>query len=118
MRKQTPFIAFAAWIVTSSPIGIPTAQARQECVDAIPSNSQGHWSWRLIDGRKCWYQGKPMLSRSLLEWPAQGSAQPKSDTELTSAPPEKAHNPLDSQARAPDEPDTFESRWRAIRMMY
>jgi hypothetical protein len=118
MRKQTAFIAFAAWIVTSSAIGIPTAQARQECVAAMPSNPHGHWSWRLIDGRKCWYEGKPMLSRSLLEWRAQGSALPNAEAELISVLPERPHNPLDSQARAPDDPDTFEARWRAIRMMY
>jgi hypothetical protein len=118
MRKQAPFIAFAAWIVTSSAIGIPTAQARQECVDAMPSNPHGHWSWRMIDGRQCWYQGKPMLPRSLLEWRAQGSAQPNSETELTSVVPEKPRDPLDSQAWAPDDSDTFETRWRAIRLMY
>ena len=73
MRKQTPLIAFAACIATLSSIGIPTAQAKQKCSAAMPSNPHGYWSWRLIDGRKCWYEGKPMLSKSLLEWPAQAS---------------------------------------------
>jgi hypothetical protein len=61
MRKQTPLIAFAACIATLSSIGIPTAQAKQQCSAAMPSNPHGYWSWRLIDGRKCWYEGKPML---------------------------------------------------------
>ncbi|WP_244567621.1 hypothetical protein [Bradyrhizobium erythrophlei] len=116
MRAQTLLVAFAACIATFSSIGIPTAQAKQECSAATPSNSHGYWSWRLIDGRKCWYEGKPMLSKSLLEWPTQASAQPNSDREIKSAPPEKPGNPLDSQARAPDDPDTFEARWRAIGM--
>ncbi len=89
MRKQTPLIAFAACIATLSSIGIPTAQAKQECSAAIPSNPHGYWSWRLIEGRKCWYEGKPMLPKSLLEWPAQASAQPNSDEDLTSVLPEK-----------------------------
>ena len=118
MRKQTPLIAFAACIVTFSSIGIPTAQAKQKCSGAMPSHPHGYWSWRLIDGRRCWYEGKAMLSKSLLEWPAQASARPNSDRELTSALPEKQKpgNPLDSQARAPDNSDTFETRWRAIGM--
>jgi hypothetical protein len=118
MRKQTPSIAFAASIVVLSPIGIATGQARQACAAAMPTDPHGHWSWRLIDGRKCWYEGKPMLSRSLLQWPAQGSAQPNAEAELVSIVPEKPRDPMDSQARAPDDPDTFEARWRAIRMMY
>jgi len=70
MRKQTPLVAFAACVATFSSIGIPVAEAKQKCSAAMPSNLHGYWSWRLIDGRKCWYEGKPMLSKSLLEWPA------------------------------------------------
>lgn len=116
MRKQTPFIAFATCIATLSLIEIPTAQAKQKCSVAMPSNSHGYWSWRLIDGRKCWYEGKPMLSKSSLEWSAQASARPNSDRELTSVPPDKPGNPLDSQAWAPNDSDTFDARWRAIGM--
>jgi hypothetical protein len=116
MRKQTPLIAFAACIATLSSIEIPTAQAKQKCSAAMPPNRHGYWSWRLIDGRQCWYEGKPMLSKSLLAWPTEASAQPNSDGELTSALPEKPGNPLDSQAWAPDDSDTFEARWRAIGM--
>ncbi len=116
MRKQTPFIAFAACIATLSSIEIPTAQAKQKCSAAMPSHPHGYWSWRLIDGRRCWYEGKPLLSKSSLEWPAQASVQPNSDRELTSVVADKPGNPLDSQARVPDDPDTFEARWRAIGM--
>ena len=118
MRKQTPFIAFAVCIATLASIGMPTAQAEQKCSAAMPSNPHGHWSWRLIDGRKCWYEGKPMLSRSLLEWPAQASARPNSDEEFGSVLPEKFGNSLESQAWAPNDSDTFETRWRAIGMTY
>ncbi len=118
MRKQTPLIAFAACIVTLSSIEIATAQVKQKCSAAMPSNPHGYWSWRLIDGRKCWYEGKAMISKSSLEWPAQASAQPVSDEESSSALPEKTGNPLDSQAWAPNDSDTFETRWRAIRMTH
>lgn len=116
MRKQTPFIAFAACIAALSSIEISTAQAKQRCSAAIPSDPHGYWSWRLIDGRKCWYEGKPMLSKSSLEWSAQASAPPNSDGEPASVVPDKPGNPLDSQAYAPDDSDTFDARWRAIGM--
>jgi hypothetical protein len=84
----------------------------------MPSNPHGYWSWRLIDERKCWYEGKPMLSRSLLEWPAQASAQPNSNGELSGVLPEKPGNRLDLQAWAPNDPDAFETRWRAMGMTH
>jgi hypothetical protein len=31
---------------------------------------RGYWAWRLIDGRKCWYEGAVGMDKSLLHWPA------------------------------------------------
>jgi len=119
MTKRIQLIAFAAYIARLLPIGlvlffgVPTAQA-MECSVAVPSNSHGHWAYRIIDGRKCWYEGKPMLSKSLLQWPAQGSARPDSDGGRSiSVLTEKPNNPLDSEAWAPTGSDSFEARWRA-----
>jgi hypothetical protein len=112
MRKLTP-IALAAWIATLLPVGIPNAQAKQQCSAAAPSNPDGRWwSYRLIDGRKCWYEGKPMLSKSLLEWPREASPQPVSAGNPTSVAIGKPGNPLDANAWALNDPDTFEARWR------
>jgi hypothetical protein len=115
MRKL-PTIALAAGIATLLPVGTPSAHAKQQCSAAAPSNLHGRWwSYRLIDGRKCWYEGKPMLSKSLLEWPREASAQSisnrASNREVKGVVTEKPGNPLlDAQARAPK--DTFEARWR------
>ena len=53
-----------------------------------------------------------MLSKSLLEWPKEASPQPVSAGQVASAVAEKPGNPLDSQARAPRDFETFEARWR------
>jgi len=53
-----------------------------------------------------------MLSKSLLEWPKEASAQPVSSRKVTSVVTQKPGNPLDAQARALKDPDTFEARWR------
>ena len=111
MRKL-PSIALAAWIATLLSVGIPNAQAKQQCSAAAPSNPHGRWwSYRLMDGRKCWYEGKPLLSKSLLEWPKE-AAQPVSNREVTSVVTEKPGNPLDAQAWVLKDSDTFEARWR------
>src|SRR4030095_14342289 len=35
----------------------------------------GHWTWRSIDHRKCWYAGHRHLARAQLHWPR--SIEPK-----------------------------------------
>src|SRR5256885_2571442 len=115
MAKHIEIFALAACLAAFPPAVMSTAQAKQQCSDAKPSDGRGHWSWRLIDGRQCWYEGKPMLSKSLLEWPAQASASAPPDAKEAPANvvSEKPGNPLDSQARLPDDLHSFEARWRA-----
>ena len=110
MRKQLSSIALAACFTLLS-VEMPNAQTKQRCSAAMPSDPQGRWwSYRLIDGRKCWYEGKPNLSKSLLEWPEE--SEQGSNRELTSVVTEKSGNPLESQAWTPKDSDTFEARWR------
>jgi hypothetical protein len=174
-------MVLAASILALASVETPDAQAKQQCRAEIPSGKHSYWSYRLIDGRKCWYEGKPMLSKDLLEWPREESgreakqepkAEPKREPKPESkqalkpepkqalrpearpepkqtlrqeakqeasetlseedafAPPafrakpdvkpdakpdrvaEKARNPLDAQAWAPQDGDTFEAIWR------
>ena len=112
-----PVFFFAVCISALVPIGMLTAQAKapiREC-SASPSKAQGHWSWRLIDGRKCWYAGKTMVAKSLLQWPAKASVQAKADTAPVpvTVATEKRSDPLDAQARLLDYANSFEARWRA-----
>jgi hypothetical protein len=92
---------------------MPSVEAKQQCSASAPSNPHGRWwSYRLIDGRKCWYEGKPMLSKSLLEWPKRAFAQSVSSRQVKGVVTEKLGNPLEAQARALTVPDSFEARWR------
>ena len=114
MKMQIRLIFFAACIAALVPIGMLTAQAKAQVKEcrASPSKVQGHWSWRLIDGRKCWYAGKTVISKSSLRWPAAAPAQAKAAAAPISVVTEKRSGPMDAQARMLDD-DSFESRWRA-----
>ena len=119
MKTQILLVFFAACIAALMPTGVANAKAL-ECSVARPSSTQGYWSWRLIDGRKCWYAGKTMISKSLLQWPAKASVQGKADPKpvpVTVVPvtvvPGKLGDPLDAQARLLDYANSFEARWRA-----
>ena len=60
MKMQIGFIFFAVCIAALAPIGMLTAARPRGTGNAVlrASKAQGHWSWRQIDGRKCWYAGK------------------------------------------------------------
>ncbi|WP_156433520.1 hypothetical protein [Bradyrhizobium retamae] len=114
MKGQVQSVFLAIVMAALLPISAPAAQVR-ECSAAVPSNQQGHWSWRLIDGRKCWYAGKTVISKSLLRWPAAAPApaQAKAEAEPVSIVTEKRSEPMDAQARMLDDDNSFESRWRS-----
>jgi hypothetical protein len=117
MKTQILLVFFVACIAALMPTGVANAKA-VECSVARPSSPQGYWSWRLIDGRKCWYAGKTMISKSLLQWPAKASVQAKADIAPVTVAPvtvatEKRSDPLDAQARLLDYANSFEARWRA-----
>jgi hypothetical protein len=134
MKNQLSSIAIAPCVAALLLIGTPGVEAKQQCSAARPSNPNGQWwSYRLIDGRKCWYAGKPMLSKALLEWRKEASAPPAIRTEVKNTEvknkvaekrtnplnaqnkvAEKRANPLNAQAWAQKEdPDSFEALWRA-----
>src|SRR5437879_13383590 len=109
MTRQIHSTAFAARLLPLAMfllVGVQTAQAL-ECASAIPSNPQGHWSYRLIDGRKCWYQGENNLSKSLLRWPGETSARSAPDDALALAIPPPVKEKI-------EEYDIFEARLRNI----
>jgi hypothetical protein len=138
MSKQLSSTTLTAFVAALLLLGMQEAEAKQQCSAAMPSSSNGKWwSYRLIDGRKCWYEGKPGLSKTLLEWPKTASSEPSPPN--SSPPPRRAiaseisgkrGNPLEARAWAPKEavqpwapeeavqarapnyvPDTFDALW-------
>lgn len=127
-RHRLPSILLAAFIAGLVIAG--AVEAKQQC--SVSAGKQGYWSWRMIDGRKCWYEGKPMLSRAMLEWPSESAALPDIKADSASAAPairrseshrsesqrseshgpESRGDPMDAQAYAPVDSQTFEALWR------
>jgi hypothetical protein len=93
----------------------PKTAAALECSSAAPRDSR-YWSWRQIDGRRCWYPGRPGLSKSKLYWPAaSGVASVKQRTSGMAAPARPvnpdAEELLLNGVWPPLPQDTFEERF-------
>jgi hypothetical protein len=93
---------------------MPAAEAKL-CSAGEPSNPQQHWSYRLIDGRKCWYEGENNFPKSLLQWPDQipalsafGKAEPSPEEELSPPVPQAVSPPAEPNNQS--DPESFEAR--------
>ena len=92
---------------------VSTADAIQ-CASQLPAVRSGHWTYRIVEGRKCWYKGQSSVPKSLLHW---------SDRSLSDAqakmPVTDGANFVDPEDGSccwppPSKDDGFESRWRAL----
>jgi hypothetical protein len=59
-------------------VTLPTAKAETIECRARPETRE-YWSWREIDGRRCWFKGHRSISKKLLCW---GPRTPAEGTEL------------------------------------
>jgi hypothetical protein len=73
--KQVGIILLFCGSVASS-----SAQAI-ECLSAPNRSESGWWSWREIDGRKCWYiKNGAVPPKSEFEWPEREKEAPRTET--------------------------------------
>lgn len=79
-------------------VTLPTAKAETIECRARPETRE-YWSWREIDGRRCWYKGHRSISKKLLSWG------PKMPAEAIELDPTTALNlPQMSYGRQSDTP--------------
>jgi hypothetical protein len=106
---------------------VSSAQAI-ECAAELPAARSAYWSYRIIDGRKCWYEGRPMLPKAMLRWPDASLPKTqlsKSQLSNSQANAQARMRVIDSQDFLDPEDgsccwpplshdDGFETRWRAL----
>jgi hypothetical protein len=89
-----------------------SAQSK-ECLAEMRSDAaHHHWSYRLIDGRKCWYEGENNFPKALLQWPDQTKALSAFDQAEPPKDGAQAVIPLSDPTN--EAPENFEDRWGAL----
>ena len=53
---------------------ISSGASATEC-QSSPGHDGKWWSWRIVDSKRCWYQGRPGRSKDLLQWAKQSPPQ-------------------------------------------
>jgi hypothetical protein len=64
----------------------PSSAAEAVITCQMSRGDGGHWAWRLIEGRKCWYRGDRGLSRSRLRWASRDEPSLSKDRRAPSPP--------------------------------
>jgi hypothetical protein len=90
-----------------------------ECYTSAPRDLR-HWSWRQIDGRRCWYPGLPGVSKSKLHWPSTSVStstnQQTNGSAMTTPSSERAQEEILLESVWPSLPqDSFEERFVGAR---
>ncbi len=65
MTKASSSIAVLLLLISSD-------ASATEC-QSSPGHDGKWWSWRIVDSKRCWYQGKPGRSKDLLRWAKQST---------------------------------------------
>ena len=92
-------------------IAIPDASAI-ECRTEVPSGASEYWSWRIIDNKRCWYPGRPAMSKANLHWPKTGEPTTgQSRTPEAIEPNGFRTLPHQSEVSRPNGETTFKERW-------
>jgi hypothetical protein len=124
--------ALIAVLISGALIDVARGGDLVECEPQRVTGDGRHWAYRIVDGRECWYPGRPGKSRNELFWgrgttlsARQTVDQPQAEAEIVpseppsrlvvAAPPEKPE--LDQpQAAPPEKPQIAEAtpaEWRA-----
>src|SRR5262245_9033444 len=106
--------AFIAVLISGTLIDVARGGDLVECEPQRVTGDGRYWAYRIIDGRECWYPGRPGKPKNELFWDRAPPArqlmdQPEAETEPSEPPSRLVGGP-------PEQPETTEAmpeQWRA-----
>jgi hypothetical protein len=118
--------ALIAVLISGALIDVTRGGDLVECEPQRVTGDGRYWAYRIVDGRECWYQGRPGKPKNELFWDRAPSARQPMDqpeAETKAEPPDEAETkaeppdaPSGLVAVPPEKPKTTEAmpeRWRA-----
>jgi hypothetical protein len=63
------------------------SRAADAMIECRHQPGDGSWGWRIIDGQKCWYQGRRVIAKEQLRWPHEAAPSAKGQQAEPAAQP-------------------------------
>src|SRR5262245_44247373 len=98
--------AFIAVLISGALIDVARGGELVECEPQRVTGDGRYWAYRIIDGRECWYPGRPGKPKSELFW---ARIQPEAATE----PSEPPSNFVGAPPKQPETIEAVPEQWRA-----
>lgn len=113
-----PWLALVLALVFALAMTGEASAASTVCRTTKPAKTKDYWSWRQIDGKKCWYIGKRGRAKTTLHWQPHRAPMayraPRVSRETARLPqPQPANDPLLASVwpEALPPPPKFDERW-------
>jgi hypothetical protein len=108
--------ALIAVLISDALIDIVRGGDLVECEPQRVTGDGRHWAYRIVDGRECWYAGRPGKPKNELFWDRAPSARLPTDQPEAETKAEPPDAPSGLAAVPPEKPETTEAmpeQWRA-----
>jgi hypothetical protein len=122
MTRSKLIIAIVLTIALEGVLSTAKAETIIECRER--PETREYWSWREIDGRRCWFRGPPSISKKLLSWgprssadgiePDPTTAQMGSSDRLSGSPGQPLVEVLENPEILDSSIGPFETAWRNL----
>src|SRR5262245_37985031 len=116
LSRSASIGAFIVVLISVALIDIARSGDLVECEPQRVTGDGRHWAYRIVDGRECWYPGRPGKPKNELFWDRgitasarQSVDQPEAQTE----PSERPSNVVGAPPQQPGTPEPMPEPWRA-----
>src|SRR6476620_8362684 len=82
---------------------ISSAASATEC-QSSPGQDGKWWSWRIVDSKRCWYEGRPGRSKDLVHWAKQAAPPVVTRPDTGDSPPPAPPFPPPQPTKTVDAP--------------
>ena len=108
--------ALIAVLIAGALIDLARGGDLVECEPQRVTGDGRHWAYRIVDGRECWYQGRPGKPKNELLWDRAPSARQPMDqpeAETKAEPPDAPSGLVAVPPEKPETPGAMPEQWRA-----
>jgi hypothetical protein len=108
--------ALIAVMISGALIDLARGGDLVECELQRVTGDERHWAYRIVDGRECWYPGRPGKPKNELFWDRGSTPSARQPLDQPEAETESSEPPSQLAAAPPEQPETPEpmpEEWRA-----